>query len=167
MGAEAVKVLLTMAPGDLGPVSADQTVLDIARRARHPSDCKAPWNWSNRMSPRLTTPNWTFAKETVMLDALLQKKPRAAVEVQAIQVGPVVLLGLPAEVFCQFGLDMKAACKFPLTFPVSFANDCVGYIPTEEAFGEHGGGYETRLTSYTNLDITAGQTDGGGGIDSG
>ena len=54
VGAEAVKVLLTMAPGDLGPVRADQTVLDIARRAPRPSDCKAPWNWSNRMSPRST-----------------------------------------------------------------------------------------------------------------
>jgi hypothetical protein len=157
VGAEAVKVLLSMAKGGMGPVGGASTDLEIERRAPDPQRLQQALELVQQDISQVGHTEWTFAKETVLLDALLKVKPKVDVEVQAVQIGPVVLLGLPAEVFCQFGLDMKSGSPFPLTFPVSFANDCVGYIPTEEAFGEHGGGYETRLSSYTNLDITAGR----------
>ena len=38
-------------------------------------------------------------------------------------------------------------------------------MPTEEAVGPNGGGYETRLTAYSNLEITGGTQIAKAGIE--
>jgi hypothetical protein len=157
VGAEAVKVLLTVEPGGDAPLAASSTVLRIKRRAPRGERVRRCYGTVQKDPKEVGATEWTFAKEIVLLDALLRREPVADVEVQAVQVGPVVCITNPAEFFCQFGLDLRKGSGFPLTFPVELANGCVGYVPTEEAFGRHGGGYETRLTSYSNLEITAGR----------
>jgi len=156
IGAEALKVLLLMETGTMTPVAFQSKVMTIKKRPPSPEKVKQSLALVQQDPKVVGATEWTFAKEIMMLDAQLQKWPTAEVEVQAIQVGPAVFLTTPAEYFCQFGLDQKAKSGFAFTFPVSLANGCVGYVPTEDAFGENGGGYETRLTSYSNLDIKAG-----------
>lgn len=156
VGAEALKVLLTMDTGALTPVAARTRVWEIARRVPDPERVKAALALVQSDKSKADPTDWTFAKETVVLDALLKREPKVSVEVQAVQVGPAVFVAVPAEYFCRYGLEIKAGSGFPFTFPVSLGNGCVGYVPTEDAFGPHGGGYETRLTSYSNLEITAG-----------
>jgi hypothetical protein len=164
VGAEAVKVLLSMEPGSLAPLAARSTVLQIKRRVPRPERVKRCYEIVQQ-KPSADATEWVFAKEIVLLDARLAKEPVAEVEVQALQVGPAVFLTTPAEYFCQFGLDQKAKSPFPFTFPVSLANGCVGYVPTEEAFGPRGGGYETRLTSYSNLEVAAGRQMADAGLE--
>ena len=156
VGAEALKVLLTVEPGALVPVASRNRVWEVPRRVPAPERVKAALELVQQDKSKVDPTDWTFAKETVVLDALLKREPNAQVEVQVVQVGPAVFVSNPAEYFCRYGLEIKAGSGFPFTFPVSLANGCVGYVPTEDAFGNHGGGYETRLTSYSNLDITAG-----------
>ena len=158
VGAEAAKVLLQMQfrTTDV-PLDHKLKILNIARRKPSAKRLAAARKLAGR--PRTSKDNatdWTFAKEILLLDALIAKEPVREVEVQAIQVGPAVFLTTPAEYFCQFGLDQKKASPFPYTWPVSLANMLVGYVPTEEALGPHGGGYETRLSSYSNLVPNAG-----------
>jgi neutral ceramidase len=155
VGAEAVKVLLTMVPGTLMPLDARSKVLNIRRRVPSPEHVRAAYELVKQSLDAVDRTKWLFAKETVLLDYLVKQDPTSLVEVQAIQVGPAVFVSNAAELLCQAGLDLKAGSHFPHTCVVSYANGYVGYVAGEEDFGPHGGGYETQLSSYTNLEVTA------------
>jgi neutral ceramidase len=65
-------------------------------------------------------------------------------EVQALGLGNVAFAGLPAEIFVEIGLDIKAQSQIPYTWVVDLANDKFAYVPTEKAYSE--GGYEVNTS---------------------
>ena len=158
VGAEALKILFRAERG-AGPfaVEGKTKTWKVKRRVPDPARVQRCIADTQKNPKEVGAAEWTFAKEIVLLDALIAKQPEVEVEVQAIQVGPAVFITNEAEFFVEYGLDLKKRSNFKMTIPVELANGCVGYVPTEEAFGPHGGGYETRLTSYSNLEITAGR----------
>jgi len=62
-------------------------------------------------------------------------------EVQVFRLGSdTAIVGLPAEIFVEFGLAIKKASLFKNTFVISICNDRPNYIPTLEGFAQ--GAYE-------------------------
>lgn len=96
-----------------------------------------------------------YAREWLLLAEKVQRQPTVTAEVQVIGIGRCALVGIPGELFCQFGWDIKRRSPFPLTFVVSCANGMVGYLPTPDAF--RGGGYEVRLARSSQLMPDAGE----------
>jgi len=67
---------------------------------------------------------------------------------QVLRVGDVAIVGVPAELFTQLGLDIKNRSPFRYTYVAELANDWIGYIPNRE--GHKLGGYQcwTGFHSY-------------------
>jgi hypothetical protein len=76
-------------------------------------------------------------------------------EVQALYVGRCAIVGLPGEIFCEFGLQIKEAAYPAAALVASCANGRVGYVPTRGAFRR--GGYETTFGPSSMLAPEAGE----------
>jgi neutral ceramidase len=59
---------------------------------------------------------------------------------QAIRIGDVAIVGVPAELFTQLGIDIKNRSPFRYTYVAELANDWIGYIPNREGYKL--GGYQ-------------------------
>jgi hypothetical protein len=68
--------------------------------------------------------------------------------VQAIALGDVAIVAVPAEYFTSLGLEIKARSPFRHTIVVELANDYIGYVPDDRGYDL--GGYQvwTGLHSF-------------------
>ncbi len=97
-----------------------------------------------------------YARDTVLLVNRMRKKPLFDCELNAVQIGNLILFTSPGEVFAQMALDVKAAARdFPCVMVAELTNGHAGYIPTPEAFGPGGGGYEPKFGGGSFLETDA------------
>jgi len=83
---------------------------------------------------------------------------RVRADVQVLQIGDSVLVGVPGELFVGVGLAIKreiAGLGFKRAMVVTPANGDVGYIPSEE--GRREWGYEPYVAALSNQDPDAGE----------
>lgn len=89
-----------------------------------------------------------FAKE--LLEAAKRGEGTTEAEIQTIVVGDLAVVGLPAEIFVEFGLQIKEGSPFGLTLINELCNGIVGtYVCTRESYRL--GGYEPRITAGNRL----------------
>src|SRR5690606_33505962 len=66
---------------------------------------------------------------------------QVAILLQVFRIGDLAVAAVPAEVFVEIGLELKAKSPFKPTFTIELANGYNGYLPTP---AQHKlGGYET------------------------
>jgi hypothetical protein len=65
-------------------------------------------------------------------------------QLQVFAINEDLLMGVPAELFVEYGLKLQEEVDTGLVFPIGYCNDIVGYVVTPEAADE--GGYEAGST---------------------
>jgi hypothetical protein len=102
-----------------------------------PRDTSRYW-WKHDIEMKL--PNWVEygAKEVETLQAEGQRIYQS--EMMVLRLGEAALVGLPGEMFVEFGLMIKERSPFQRTYVASYTNDYLGYVVTRRAF--IGGSYE-------------------------
>ncbi len=74
---------------------------------------------------------------------------------QAIVIGDVAIVGVPAEYFTIFGVDIKRRSPIKNTVVAELANDWVGYLPNREA--HELGGYQTWMGLHSYAEEGTGE----------
>ncbi len=83
-----------------------------------------------------------------------QGKTRETV-LQAMVIGDVAIVGVPAEYFTIFGTDIKKRSPYKFTYVAELANDWIGYLPNLEA--HQLGGYQTWMGLHSYAEPSTGE----------
>jgi hypothetical protein len=80
--------------------------------------------------------------------AAFGQEPIAA-EVQVLRIGPAAIVGLPGELFCALGRELRTRSPFSPTLVAELANGCLGYLVPKA--GWESGGYEVGLGAWCRV----------------
>ncbi len=106
-------------------------------------------------------PDAEYAKSWIELSKTQEQID--SLEVQVIRIGDIAFVGLPGEMFAEFGLDIKARSACKNTLVMGLTNDDRNYFPTKISFTQGPKGFTPMITGYettpgsTTYEIGAGE----------
>jgi hypothetical protein len=86
---------------------------------------------------------------------MLDNPGDAVARIAVLRLGSLAMIFLPGEPFVETALEIESSSPFPHTVVVGYAENSIGYIPTEEAMRE--GGYEAGPGKWSFLQQGADQ----------
>jgi neutral ceramidase len=99
--------------------------------------------------------NLSWAKDKLAVLRSRHLAPGQSCEIQAISVGPVLFIGVSAELYCQIGLDIKQRLREArpdqMVFICGLTNGCFGYVPSPPAYEGEGGHALRRFAKYYDM----------------
>jgi len=88
-------------------------------------------------------PEMALKRRRGLYERIMSGEKEIPVEVQALALDDVAIIGIPGEVFLEYGLDIKRKSPYEYTFVSELTNqESVGYVVTPESMKE--GGYEPK-----------------------
>jgi len=116
---------------------------------------KPKLEWAKKVLAELgdkprTTGTHVYAAEQIMLSKMPSTRE---MKLQAIRIGTLGIVGIPAEVFAITGLKIRRKSPLQPTFTISLANGWDGYLPPPEQMAM--GGYTTWLARSSCLTADA------------
>lgn len=130
LGAEVLKVIAsTTDPMKDQTLQLAQQILKVPMRP-----------WPEDFDPTVLRPGFKefFTKSRDVWPVLMATESPIDVPVSVLRLGRAAICSNPGELYCQFGLDIKAHSPADVTIVSELTDGCVGYLPTPQAV-LHGG----------------------------
>jgi hypothetical protein len=106
-------------------------------------------------------PDAQYAKDWI--DMRASQDHVDSLEVMVVRIGDTAFVGLPGEMFTEFGMDIKSKSPCKNTMVMGLTNDEKAYFPTKESFTQGPKGFTPMITGYettpgtTKYEIGAGE----------
>lgn len=151
LAADAYKTILGIEYKDWVSLASFQKEIFLSVRKPDKKEVKrAQEIVSNAKGTVMMTAEEVYARETLFMKDYPDQVP---VILQAFRTGNLAITAVPAEVFAEIGLEIKAKSPFKPTFTIELANGYNGYLPTP---AQHKlGGYETWRARSSYLEVGA------------
>ncbi len=91
-------------------------------------------------------PDAQYAKDWIEMRRIQDQVD--SLEVMVIRIGDAAFVGLPGEMFTEFGMHIKAQSPCKNTMVMGLTNDEKGYFPTKASFTQGPKGFTPMITGY-------------------